>query len=151
MIKDFRALLDNTRDTIHHVTIYNGTWEFIKHKSCIKIYISDEQLHGIELCIYHGIKVHVEGLEGERISQICQCTESQSWHGGDRRNKWVWILQHPGRCYAAQNGRLLWQVQQLFKIKLLNEDRAFVEYWLALLLTTIPENSGNLNPISKCV
>ena len=35
------------------------------------------------------------------------------------------------------------------KIKLLNEDGAFVEYWLALALTTIPENSGNLDPVSK--
>jgi hypothetical protein len=28
---------------------------------------------------------------------------------------------------------------------------AFVEYWLALALTTIPENSGNLDPVSKLV
>jgi hypothetical protein len=28
-------------------------------------------------------------------------------------------------------------------------DGAFVEYWLALALTTIPENLGNLDPISK--
>jgi hypothetical protein len=34
---------------------------------------------------------------------------------------------------------------------LLNEDGAFVEYWLALALTTIPENFGNLDPISKFV
>jgi hypothetical protein len=26
-----------------------------------------------------------------------------------------------------------------------------VEYWLALLLTTIPENFGNLDPVSKFV
>jgi len=45
--------------------------------------------------------------------------------------------------------RLPWQLQRLFKIKLQNEDRAFVEYWLALTLTTISENSGNLDPISK--
>ena len=49
------------------------------------------------------------------------------------------------------NGRLLWQLQQLFKIKLLNEDGAFVEYWLALALRTIPENPGKLNPVSKFV
>jgi len=35
--------------------------------------------------------------------------------------------------------------------KLQNEDGAFVEYWLAPALTTIPENSGNLDPISKFV
>jgi len=63
----------------------------------------------------------------------------------------VWVKQHPGRCYGALNGRLLWQWQQLFKIKLLNQDGAFVEYWLALALTTIPENSGNLDPILKFV
>jgi hypothetical protein len=36
-------------------------------------------------------------------------------------------------------------------MKLLNEDGAFVVYWLALELTTIPENSGNLDPVSNFV
>jgi len=36
-------------------------------------------------------------------------------------------------------------------MKLLNEDGAFVEYLLALALTTIPENSGNFDPVSKFV
>jgi len=47
------------------------------------------------------------------------------------------------------NGPLPWQLQRLFKIKLLNEDGAFVEYWLAVALTTTPENSGNLDPVPK--
>jgi hypothetical protein len=105
----------------------------------------------MELCIYHGIKVQVEGLEGERISQMCRCTGSQSWHGGGRRNNWVWVKQRPGRCYGALNGRLPWQLQRLFKNTLQNEDGAFVEYWLAMALSTIPENSGNLDPVSKFV
>jgi hypothetical protein len=37
------------------------------------------------------------------------------------------------------------------KIELLNEDGAFFEHWLALALTTIPENSGYLDPVSKFV
>jgi hypothetical protein len=78
MIKDFRALLVNTPDAIHRMAIYSATWEFIKHKSRNKTYISDEQLHAMELCIYHGIKVQVEGLDGEHISQMCRCTGSQS-------------------------------------------------------------------------
>ena len=49
------------------------------------------------------------------------------------------------------NGRLLWPLQRLLKIKLLNEDGDFVEYWLDLALTTIPENLGNLDLISKFV
>jgi hypothetical protein len=49
------------------------------------------------------------------------------------------------------NGRLPWRLQRLFKIKLLNEDGAFIEYWLALTLTAIPENSGNSDPVSKFV
>ena len=151
MIKDFRALLDYTQDTMHRLPIYSGTRELIKHKSRNKTYISDEQLHTMELCIYHGIKVQVEGLDDERISQMCRCTGSQSWHGGDQRNDWVWVKQRPGRCYGALNGRLPWQLQQLFKIKLQNEDGAFVEYWLALALTAIPENSGNFDPVSKFV
>jgi len=78
MIKDFRALLDNTQDATHHVAIYSGMREFIKHKSRNKTYISDDQLHAMELCIYHGIKVQVEGLDGKRTSQMCRCTGSQS-------------------------------------------------------------------------
>jgi len=151
MIKHFRALLDNTEDATHRAAIYSGKWEFIKHKSRNKIYISDKQLHTMELCIYHGINVQVEGLEGERISQMCRSTGSQSWHGGDRRNNWVGMKQRPGRCYGALNGHLPWQLQQLFKIKLQNKDGAFVEYWLALALTTTPENSGHLDPVSKFV
>jgi len=151
MIKDFRALLDNTRDATHRVAVYSGTREFIKHKSRNKTSISEEQLHATELGIYHGIKVQVESLDGERISQMCQCTGSQSWRGGDRQNDWVWVKQCPVRCYCVLNGRLPWPLQRQFKIKLLNEDGAFVEYWLALALTTIPENSGNLDPVSKFV
>jgi hypothetical protein len=63
----------------------------------------------------------------------------------------VWVKQRLGRCYGALNGRLPWQLQQQFKIKLLKEDEAFVEYWLALALTTIPENSGDLDMVLKSV
>jgi len=71
IIKDFRALLDNTQDATQRVTIYNGTREFLKHMGRNKTYLLDEQLHAMELCIYHGIQAEVEGLEGEHISQIC--------------------------------------------------------------------------------
>jgi hypothetical protein len=114
-------------------------------------YISDEQLHAMVLCIYHGIKVQVEGLEGEPISQMCRCMGCQSWRRGDRQNDWVQVKQHPGRCYGALNGRLPWHQRSLFKINHQNEDRAFVEYWLALVLLTIPANSGNLDPVTKFV
>jgi len=111
MIKDSNALLDNTQDATHPVAIYSGMREFIKDKSRNKTYISDEQLHALELCIYHRINVHVEGLDGECISQICRCTGSQGWRGGDQRNDWVSVRQRPGRCYGALNGRLPWQLQ----------------------------------------
>jgi hypothetical protein len=114
-----------------------------------KTYISDEQLHPMELCIHRGIKVQVEGLDGEHISQMCRCPGSRSWRGGVRQNDWIWVKQHPGRCYGALNGRLPWQLQRLFRIKLLNEDGAFIEFWSALALTTIHEHAGNLNPVSK--
>jgi len=110
MIKDFRALLDNTHDAMHCVAIYSGTLEFMKHMSRNKTYLSDEQLHAMELSIYHGIKVQVEGLDGEHISQMCRCPGSQSWCGGDRPNDWVWVKHRPGRCYGALNGRLPWQL-----------------------------------------
>jgi hypothetical protein len=86
MIKHFRALLNNVQDATQCAAICSGTWEFIKNESRNKTYISDEQLHPMELCIYHGIKVQVEGLEGETISQMCRCKGSQSWRGEDRRN-----------------------------------------------------------------
>jgi len=111
MIKVFRALLENRKDVTHRTTIYNSTWKFLKHKSRNNTYISDEQLHKMELFIYHGIKVQVEDFEGERISQICQCTGSKSWRGGDRQNDCVRAKQCPGRWYGALNGHLLWQLQ----------------------------------------
>jgi len=49
------------------------------------------------------------------------------------------------------NGRLSWQLHRLSKLKLLNDNGALVESWLALALTTIPENSGNLDPVSQFV
>jgi hypothetical protein len=61
------------------------------------------------------------------------------------------VKQRPGRCYGALDGRLPWQLQRQFKIKLQNEDGPFVEYWLALVLTKIPENLGNLDPVLKFV
>ena len=91
MIEDFRALLDNTQGATHRVAIYNGTGEFIKHKSRNKIYISDEQLRAMELCIYHGIKVQVEDLGGEQISEICRCEGSLNRRGADCWNDWVWV------------------------------------------------------------
>jgi len=128
MIKDFRALLDNTQDSMHRLAIYSGMWEFIMHKSCKKTYISDEHLHAMELCMDHCIKVQVECSDGERIPLICQCTGSQSWRGWDQWNDWVCVKQHPARFYSVLNGHLLWQLQRLCRIKLLTEDSAFVEY-----------------------
>ena len=98
-----------------------------------------------------GIKVQVEGLEGESISQMCRCTGNQSCHGGDWWNDWVWVKHLPGRLHGALIGSLPWQQQQLFKIKLLNVDGVFVEHLLALTLRTIPDNLGKLNTISKFV
>jgi len=82
---------------------------------------------------------------------MCRFTGRLSWRGGDRQNDWVWVQQRPWRCYGALNGCPPWQLQPLFKIKLLKNDGYFVEYWLALALTTIPENSGNLDPVSQFV
>jgi hypothetical protein len=57
MIKDFRPSLDDMQDATHHTTMNNRTQEFLKLTSCNNTYISDEQLHATELCIYLGIKV----------------------------------------------------------------------------------------------
>jgi hypothetical protein len=57
----------------------------------------------------------------------------------------------PGEFYGVRNGGHPWQLQRRFEIMLQNEDGVFVKYWLALALTTIPENLGNLDPTSKLI
>jgi hypothetical protein len=133
------------------MAIDRGTREFINDKSCNKTFILDEQLHAMELCIYHGIVVQVMGWEGEYIAQMIQSTGSQSWRAGDQWNDWVCVQPPLGRGYCALNGPLPWQLQQLFKINVLYMDGDFVEYRLPRALTTIPESSGNFNCITKFV
>jgi len=52
----------------------------------------------------------------------------QSWRIAERWKNWVWVKQHPERWYRALKDCLPWQMEQLFKIKLLNVDGAFFEY-----------------------
>jgi len=61
MIETFREWLDSTYSAMHRMVIYRGTREFVKHQGQNMMDILDEQLHTMELCIYHGIKVQVEG------------------------------------------------------------------------------------------
>jgi len=91
IIKDYRALLDTMHHGMHRTTFCNCTWEFPKHRSHNNMYISDEQMHAMDVCIYHGIKVQVEGIDGEHISQNGWCTGSDSWCGGNWRNDSVWV------------------------------------------------------------
>ena len=49
------------------------------------------------------------------------------------------------------NGCLPWQLQRRFEMKFPNADGAFIEYSLPLALTAIPENFGNLDPVSQYV
>jgi hypothetical protein len=60
-------------------------------------------------------------------------------------------MQRLGRFNGTLNRQLPWQLQRVFTITLLNEDGAFVGYWLALELTIIPENPHNLDPVLKFV
>jgi len=98
MIINFGALHENTQDAKHQVAIFTGTQEVLSHMSCNMISIWDEQLHAMELCISDRIKLPAEGLEGERISLMCQCTGSQSCRRGHCWNDWVWVEQRTGRC-----------------------------------------------------
>jgi hypothetical protein len=68
MIEDFRALLDNRQDATHHVVLYSCMREFNKNKSRNKMDISDEPLHTMQLCIYHCIKVPVQGTHNSDVS-----------------------------------------------------------------------------------
>jgi hypothetical protein len=151
MLNDFRALVDNTQDTMHHLAIFTGMQECFKHKNRDMPYILNDQQNAMELCIYHPIKVHVQGAKGEHISRMCSSTRHPCWWGGDQRNGKVWVMQRPGMCYGSLNWHLLWKLKCLCKIKLLAEDGGFVEYWLAQAYNTILESSGNFKPVSNCV
>jgi hypothetical protein len=70
MIKDFRALLDNTPDATNRVALYSHMEEFINYKGPNMVYIWDEQLDAMERYIYHVMKHQVEGLNGECISRM---------------------------------------------------------------------------------
>jgi hypothetical protein len=83
MIKDFRALLGNTQDAMHCMAICRAMLECIQHHSYFKCYLSADQLHAMDLIVHHGIDLQVVGLDGEPISEMCQCTEIQSWRLGD--------------------------------------------------------------------
>jgi hypothetical protein len=61
MVKDYRALLDNTGNVMHCMVIYRGTRELIQYKSHNMTFILHKQLHALELCIFHRIMVHAEG------------------------------------------------------------------------------------------
>jgi hypothetical protein len=111
MIKDLRALLNNAPYAMQHMVKFCGPRKFINDKSRNNAYISDEQLQALELCVYHGIKVAVEGLDGECTSPMCQCTGSLSWPREDGQNDKLWVEQPPGRCHSAQNRCLWWQPQ----------------------------------------
>jgi hypothetical protein len=60
VIKGFRVLLDNMQDAKHRLAMYSSTMEFMNDMGRNRTYISDEQLHAMELCIYHYIRVQVE-------------------------------------------------------------------------------------------
>jgi hypothetical protein len=79
-------------------------------------------------------------------------TDRQSGSGSVPTHTWTRSDgPDPLLTLGALNGRVLWQLQRLFIIKHLNDDGAFVENWVALALTTIPENWGTLDPVSKFV
>jgi len=82
-IKVVRIWLDNRQDAMHHIGIYNGTWESNKQQSHITTYMSNEQLQAMELCIIHGIMVHTNSLEHDRVTQMFRYTGSYSWLGKD--------------------------------------------------------------------
>jgi hypothetical protein len=92
----------------------------------------------------------VDDLNGEKKFQMCRCTGYQRWRGGNIRNDWVWVQQSLRKIYGSFNGRLPWQLQRLFKLNVYVAEGEYVEYSLALAGKTVPENSGNLEPVSKC-
>ena len=55
--KTFTALLDDKQDAMHRMILYRVPRQCIKHMSHTRTLIPDDQLHAMELSIYHGIKV----------------------------------------------------------------------------------------------
>ena len=66
LIKDFRAVLQDMQDSMHHVAQSRGWRDFFQIQCRNKTHILDEQLHVMELSIEHGMMVHVEGYAGEQ-------------------------------------------------------------------------------------
>jgi len=104
MITDLRALLGNMQDETHHIGIYCGTRKFMKPTSRNLTYTPDEVLHLIELFTSTSIKVQVQVLDFECISQMCQCTGSQSCRRWDRQNDWIWVKNSWGGDMACWMG-----------------------------------------------
>src|SRR6266404_1433650 len=109
----------------------------------------DGELRNVEICKYHAVKVEVNDMDGERKMQMCRCTGQQLWRGGQTRNDWVWVRQRPGPVYGALHGRLPCQLLRLFKLRFRNDGGYWVDHWIAFARTTVAENSGNIDPISK--
>ena len=61
-------------------------------RSLSSIRVVTRRIHRMNNCMQSSsvfttvLRFQIEGLERERISEICRCTGSQSWRGGDRRN-----------------------------------------------------------------
>ena len=148
-LKHFGALVDSI-DVVQRSALLNGTRDFLQRRLPKRDEIlSDEELRKAEICIYHAIKVEVDDLDGDKKTQMCRCTGEKPWRGAQKRNDWVWVRQRPGPVYGALRGRLPCQLLRLFKLRFRNDGGIWVDHWMAFALTTVAENSGNVDPISK--
>ena len=143
------------------------TWQYAKHNTLhgyiprhAEVYQASESQQGVyigcttarngalNLTCYYGSSwgyrwwTHISDVSMYMKLELVR-RGSTEWLGMGKAMPWE-VLRRAGWC-------LTWQLQWLFKIKLLNEDGAFVEYWWSLALTTIPEHSRNFDPISKFV
>ena len=147
-MKHFGALVDST-DVVQRSALLNGTRDFLLRRLSKRDEILDEELRKAEICIYHAVKVVIDDMDGERKTQMCRCTGEKPWRGAQKRNDWVWVRQRPGPVYGALHGRLPCQLLRLFKMRFRNDSGCWVDHWMAFARTTVVENSGNIDPISK--
>jgi len=77
--KGFRALLDNTQDSMYCMAICSCTWEFMKYKSHNKRYISAEQLHAMECEIP---TVFRSQLKVSMVNACLRCVNAQQARAG---------------------------------------------------------------------
>jgi hypothetical protein len=116
-----------------------------------KIKIGSNDLLQCPVNVYHGVRIPLSNMYGERMIQYVRCTGEKSWYGQPARHDWVWVQASKQRedqepAYGALRGRLPYRLLKLFK---LSADGG--PFWCAFVQTTTPAAGGTPERASSMV